>query len=246
MIIREQIEKSGKWLFRWRSYLPIILILLILVAMRQYEYLGNSKRLDTIWEIFCILVSFFGLGIRIYTIGHVSKGTSGRNRRKQVADSLNTTGIYSIVRNPLYLGNFFMGLGVSLFAHIWWVVLIYTLIFWLYYERIICAEEDFLIKKFGDEYLQWVDKTPAFFPSLKGYKKSDLSFSIKNTLKREYHGFFALIVVMFCLEIASDLYVTGKLKFDLGWIILISISLIIWITLRILKKHTKILNVQGR
>ncbi|MDP8209337.1 MAG: isoprenylcysteine carboxylmethyltransferase family protein [Candidatus Stygibacter australis] len=246
MLLKEQFEKSGKWLFRWRSYLPIFIIVLILVAMRHYEYLGNSKLLETIWVVFCFLVSFIGLGIRIITIGHVPRGTSGRNRRKQVADSLNTTGIYSIVRNPLYLGNFFMGLGISLFAHIWWVVLIYILVFWLYYERIICAEEEFLIKKFGDEYLNWADSTPAFFPNFKGYIKSDLSFSIRNVLKREYHGFFALIVVMFCLKIASDLYVKGKPEFDLGWIILMSISFMIWIVLRILNKHTRILDVRGR
>ncbi|MDP8221273.1 MAG: isoprenylcysteine carboxylmethyltransferase family protein [Candidatus Stygibacter frigidus] len=246
MIIREQLEKSGQWLFRWRSYLPVILILLILVSMRHYEYLGNSKRLDMIWEIFCVLVSFLGLGIRIITIGHVPKGTSGRNRSKQVADSLNTSGLYSIVRNPLYLGNFFMGLGVALFAHIWWVALIYILIFWLYYERIICAEEKFLINKFGDVYLNWANDTPAFFPDFKKYKKSDLTFSLRNVLKREYHGLFALILVMYCLELASDLFATGKLEFDIGWLIFLSVGFVFWMVLRILRKHTKLLNVSGR
>lgn len=92
------------------------------------------------------------IGIRIFTIGHTSKRTSGRNTKRQIADTLNTTGIYSVVRHPLYLGNFFMFLGVMLFAHLWWLLLIYILVFWLYYERIMFAEEAFLRKNFGDEY----------------------------------------------------------------------------------------------
>ncbi|MGC9453013.1 MAG: methyltransferase family protein, partial [Oceanipulchritudo sp.] len=51
-------------------------------------------------------------------------GTSGRNTKQQVAYSLNTTGFYSVVRNPLYLGNFFMYLGIALFTHHWWLVLV--------------------------------------------------------------------------------------------------------------------------
>ena len=100
------------------------------------------------------------LAIRAYTIGHTPKGTSGRNTKKQVANALNTTGAYSLVRNPLYLGIFFMGLGVALFAHLWWLTLIYVLAFWLYYERVIFAEEAYLRDKFGAEYLSWADRTP--------------------------------------------------------------------------------------
>lgn len=162
MPLREELERSGNWLFRWRGYLPLVAVGIVLLAMRDYEYLGHSEKLDHIWEAFCLIVSFLGLGIRIFTVGSVPGGTSGRNRRKQVADSLNTKGMYSVTRNPLYLGNFFMGLGVALFAHLWWLTTIYILLFWLYYERIIFAEEEYLRNKFGDEYLEWASKTPAF------------------------------------------------------------------------------------
>lgn len=141
MALREEFEKTGNWLFRWRSYLPLIVIGIFLLSLREYEYPGRSEQLDHIWEAICLIISFVGLGIRFFTIGHTPKGTSGRNTKKQVAETLNTTGIYSIVRNPLYLGNFFMGLGIALFAHLWWLTLIYILLFWLYYERIIFTEE---------------------------------------------------------------------------------------------------------
>jgi len=246
MALREEFERTGNWLFRWRSYLPLVVIGIVLLALREYEYPGHSESLDHLWEVLCLIVSFFGLGIRIFTIGYSPKGTSGRNTKKQVAETLNTTGTYSVVRNPLYLGNFFMGLGIVLFAHFWWLTLIYILVFWLYYERIIFAEEAYLRNKFGNEYLEWANKTPVIIPKFSQYRRADLPFSLRNVLRREYSGFFAVIVTLFILETFGELSAEGKLEFDLGWILLLGIGFIAWLTLRTLKKYTTILNVEGR
>lgn len=246
MALREEFESTGNWLFRWRSYLPLAVIGIFLLALREYEYPGHSEHLDHLWEALCLLVSFIGLGIRIFTIGHTPRGTSGRNTQKQVADTLNTTGIYSIVRNPLYLGNYFMGLGIALFAYLWWLTLIYILIFWLYYERIIFAEEAYLRNKFGAEYLEWANETPVFIPKFSPYRKANLPFSLKNVLRREYNGLFAVIVTLFILETVGEIFYEGRSEFDFGWILLLSIGFIVWLTLRTLKKYTTILNVEGR
>ena len=246
MALREEFENTGNWLFRWRSYLPLAVIGIFLLALRGYEYPGHSEQLDHLWEVLCLVVSFFGLGIRIATIGYTPERTSGRNTHKQVADTLNTTGVYSAVRNPLYLGNFFMGLGVALFAHLWWLTFIFILIFWLYYERIVFAEEAFLREKFGDEYLKWADKTPAFFPKLRQYQKPNLPFSLKTVLRREYSGFFAVILTLFVLETVGEVFAEGRVEFDTGWVILLGFGFIVWVTLRTIKKHTRILHVEGR
>lgn len=246
MALREEFESTGNWLFRWRSYLPLAVIGIFLLALREYEYPGHSENLDHLWEVLCLLVSFFGLGVRIVTVGHTPKGTSGRNTTKQVAETLNTTGMYSIVRNPLYLGNFFMGLGIGLFAHLWWLTLIYILVFWLYYERIIFTEEAYLRNKFGNEYLEWANKTPVFIPKFSQYRKANLPFSLRNVLRREYNGFFAVIVTMFILETVGEIFSEGRLEFDLWWILSFGIGFIVWLTLRTLKKYTTILNVEGR
>lgn len=246
MPLREDFERSGNWLFRWRSFLPVIALVAFALIIKEFTFIGNSERLDQLWELFCLSVSFFGLGIRILTIGHTPYGTSGRNTHRQVAETLNTTGLYSTVRNPLYLGNYFMSLGVVLFLHLWWLVLIYTLIFWLYYERIIFAEEEFLRNKFGQTYLDWANATPVFIPSFAHYKKPALRFSVKNVLRREYNGFFAVILLMFILEVIGDVVVEGHLHFDTRWLIFLVIGFSVWITLRFLKKHTTLLDVEGR
>ncbi len=246
MTLREEFEKSGNWLFRYRSYVPLLMIAILVLSMREFHYLGDDGLMDKLWEAFCLFVSFIGLGIRICTVGHTPKGTSGRNTKEQVADTLNTTGMYSIVRHPLYLGNFFVWLGITLFAHQWRLTLICVLSFWLYYERIMFAEETYLLKIFGKEFEDWANETPLFIPKFKKWKKPELPFSLRNVLKREYNGFFVIILSMFSFEITGDFFIKGKLEFDLMWIIILSIGFVVWMTLRTLKKKTGVLHVEGR
>ncbi len=246
MALKEHFEGSGNWLFRWRSFLPLGVIAIFFLSLRDFHFIANSHHLDHLWEIFCLAVSFFGLGIRVLTIGYTPKGTSGRNTKQQIADTLNTTGIYATTRNPLYLGNYFMGLGIALFVHTWWLALIYSLIFWLYYERIIFAEETYLRKKFGQTYMNWADRTPAFLPKPWQYTKPSLPFSLKNVLRREYSGFFAVVVCMFLMETIGDTLIFHKLYFETEWLYALGISFVIWFSLRALKKKTHLLDVEGR
>ncbi len=244
--LQEDFVSSGNWLFRWRGYLPITLITFFLFIMCVYKCPNHTGDLSTYWEILCLLISSLGLAMRFLTIGYTPRDTSGRNTEKQDAGSLNTTGLYSLVRNPLYLGNFFMYLGIALFTAIWWLTFIFVLVFWLYYERIIFAEESFLRAEFGQQYLDWAAKTPAIFPRFSGFKKSPLPFSLRNVLKREFNGFFAVILVMFIFETMRKFSATGRLEFDTEWIILMSIGVLVWLTLRTLKKYTTVLHVEGR
>lgn len=246
MPLIEEFETTGKWLFRWRSYLPLILIATFIISVGHFSYPFNSHFLDELWEVFCLLIGLFGLVIRALTAGFVPRNTSGRNTVHQVADSLNTEGMYSIVRNPLYLGNFFMWLSITLFLRVWWAPLIYSLVFVLFYERVIFAEEMFLRRKFGDQYLDWALKTPAFFPRLSRWRKPDLEFSFRVVLRREYQSFYALIIAFFLLESGLDVYMGNGLQFDTMWIVIVSISTLFYAVMRILHRKTKLLHVEGR
>lgn len=246
MTLKENFAKTGNWLFRWRSYLPLLLIVLFILALQEFKYLHASHSLDRLWEMMCLAISLSGLGIRILTIGCVPFGTSGRNIKYQAADVLNTTGMYSIVRHPLYLGNFIIWLGLSLFLRLWWFSALIILIFWLYYERIIFAEEMFLEERFGEKFLQWSQKTPAFIPKLRNWQKPALPFSLRTVLRREYSSFFAIIVSFTVLEILGDRIVQGRWTFDSVWMVIFGVSLLIYLIIRILKKRTNLLQVKGR
>jgi protein-S-isoprenylcysteine O-methyltransferase Ste14 len=246
MALIDDLRKSGAWLFRFRSFLPLLLGFMFLLAINDYQYALGNRQPSVYWEIFCLSVSFLGLGIRFVTIGYVPHGTSGRNTKKQRANVLNTTGPYSLVRHPLYLGNFFIWLGISLIPRVWWLTVIIALIFWLYYERIMLAEEDFLQQKFGDSFAAWADKTPAFLPRFRGWINPDAPFSWKTAIKRENYAFFAIIAAFTALEFLGASLVHGKLMFNLTWIAIFFISLGIFLFIRYLKKHTACLEVEGR
>lgn len=246
MALQEHFEQTGTWLFRWRSFLPLLLLPFLALSFIHYHYPFHSEMGDWIWEGICLFASFLGMGIRVWTIGCVPASTSGRNTKRQIAEQLNTSGIYSIVRHPLYLGNFFMMLGVAMFPCNVWLILVYMLLFMVYYERIMFTEEAFLRRKFGDAYLAWAEKTPAFFPRLSAYRPSELDFSFRNVLGREYNGFFAFVISLFVLEVVSEWIVNRSLQIDLFWAILTGFSFVSWLVLWSLKKYTRVLKVSGR
>jgi len=248
MALREDMEKQGNWLFRWRSYLPLLIIPLFIVALRSSRMLVPiiGERGTGYWEFFAVCVSFLGLGVRCLTVGYVPWGTSGRNTKAQFAQSLNTTGMYSIVRNPLYLGNFIIVLGITLFIQVWWFALIVWIGFWLYYERITFAEEEFLRRKFGAQFTDWADKTPAFFPRFKNWNSPNLSFSLKTVIKREFSTFFSIVSTFFFLELGTNLLLEKKLKVHISWLIFYITGLAIYLTILTIKKKTKLLNVPNR
>jgi len=163
MALVHEFENSGNWLFKRRSWLPVFMIAAGIAMM----YLGNRQAIlfDSRDELIFLGVSFLGQLIRILTVGFTPKNTSGRNTiNGQLADELNVTGIYSLVRHPLYLGNFFMWLGPVLFIRSLGAVIVFVLIYWLYYERIMFAEEQFLRRKFGDIYDKWSENVGSFIP----------------------------------------------------------------------------------
>ncbi len=245
MPLAEELARRGNWLFRWRSYLPLAMLGVVLLAMREFTFPAGSELLDDLWEIVCLTIAFLGLTVRVLTVGRVPGRTSGRNTEEQIADELNTTGIYSLMRNPLYLGNFVIGLGISLFVRTWWVTLIYMLAFWLYYERIILAEEAYLRGKFGEEYLRWAEKTPVFFPRFANWQPSSMAFSVRTVLKREYSGFFGIIATFTFLEVVGDLFVLGRFELDPMWVCIFTVGLCVYLTLRTMKKRG-MLSVEGR
>ena len=164
MTLSDEFEKQGEWMFRWRGYLPLLLIFPFLIAVRGYEWPFGSYFDYSIWARCCFGISVFGLGIRCATVAFTPAGTSGRNTKQQTAKHLNTAGMYSLVRHPLYLGNFFIGLGITLAPLVWWLPVTYCLLFCAYYERIMFAEEAYLRRRFGREFDDWAANTPTFFP----------------------------------------------------------------------------------
>ncbi len=245
MALVHEFEKSGNWLFKRRSWLPVFIVVPGILLM----YLGNQHAIifNMREELIFLAVSLLGQLIRILTVGFTPKNTSGRNTiNGQIADELNVTGIYSIVRHPLYLGNFFMWLGPALFLRSIWFTIIFGLLYWLYYERIMFAEEQYLRKKFGEIYDKWSETVRPFIPLTFKYIPSGLTFSLRNVLKREYNSFVNIFVIFTILDLFRNYFLTGNIFVTKMWLYLFASALLIWIVLRSIHKWTQWFEVEGR
>ena len=251
MALQEELKKQGDFLFKYRSYLPLILLIIGLwIKIYQEIFIEEANKgiIAEILEFSAIIVGILGLSIRIFTVGYTPRNTSGRNTKGgQVAETLNTTGIYSLIRNPLYLGNFLMWVSIAMLTGNIWFVLLFSIGFWVYYERIVYAEESFLRQKFGKIYLDWTSKTPVFLPRHFRYQKPDFEFSWKKVLKKEKNGLFALFLLFWVFDIIEIYAREGIFSIEYNWKFIGAISTgIIYIIFKYLKRHTTILNETGR
>lgn len=245
MALVHELEKSGNWLFRRRGWLPLLLIFAGIAAM----YLGNRQAItfSPVYEMMFLGVSIAGEIIRILTVGVAPGSTSGRNTAAgQVAGELNMTGIYSVVRHPLYAANFLMWLGPVLFLRSVWFTVFFILVYWLYYERIMFAEEQFLRRKFGEIYDRWSEKVHPVIPKFGNWLPPLLPFCFRSVLKREHNSFVSIFVIFVLLDLCRNYFITGKPFITTLWLYPAIPAGIIWLIIRILHKQTRYLIVDGR
>ena len=242
MSIKKSLEASGNFLFKYRGHIPLIVFLLsVPVAFfTPYHTYSSFKGLDEI--ILFVSLFFISLGhfIRARTIGRRSIQTSGRNRSHQVAKVLTKTGWYSLLRHPLYFGNYLIWLGLAIFLSNFWFVVILSLLFWIYYERIMFAEEVFLEEKFGGEFIDWASKTPSFFPSFKNYVPNLCPFSWRIVAKNEYPGIISSATSFLLILILKRSVLLGSFSFYSTDKIFLLVIVVYGLSSKILKKYTSI------
>ena len=132
MALVNEFEKQGNFLFRYRGQFPVLLFLLAVPFLYWTDTSSISEFLKNLFSCCAVILSLTGFCIRAYTVGTTPKGTSGRNTKEQKAFVLNTTGIYSVVRHPLYLANYFMWIGIVIFTFNPYLFIIVSLLYWIY------------------------------------------------------------------------------------------------------------------
>jgi protein-S-isoprenylcysteine O-methyltransferase Ste14 len=247
MLLRKQMQVHGDLLFKYRGELPVVLIPPALILF--YYHIKSNPGED--WPVFlgwyqwvCLGVVLLGQCIRSWTLGFAPHNTSGRNIKNQIADVVNSTGIYSIVRHPLYVGNFFMALGTAMLSCDAWFVAVFVLLFWIYYERIIYAEESFISAKFTENDIAWTERTPTFIPSFRHYQPSHRSFNWRKILRQEMNGIVATFGIFWLFQLVENYALYGEVfrGFDV-WNIGLIASAVAYLVVRYLrKKKPKVLS----
>ncbi|HPB67855.1 MAG TPA: isoprenylcysteine carboxylmethyltransferase family protein [Candidatus Omnitrophota bacterium] len=179
-----------------------LLSLAILFTVFLYPFprlYPSSPLLDNILDFLGFIVIFKGAYIRMSARG-VKKANS------QQGEGLVKKGLYTVVRNPMYLGSFTLGAGFILVVWPFWILPVFAVLFYLRFNKQIVFEEKWLLKKFGKEYEVYCREVPRLFPSWKSLRAVKVStlFPWKETWstkeKRALLGWPFLAVVLESLQ----------------------------------------------
>ena len=236
----DTMAEQGNALFRLRSFLPVALLPVGLVAIvtGQPWFERQGGWIEGGWHALLLLIAALGFMLRAHVIGHVADGTSGRNTNRQIATMLNVDGAYSLCRNPLYLGNFLIWLALAMMTESPWFVVVFVLFFALYYERVILCEEQFLLQQFGQLYQEWAASTAVFIPRLSRYRPSLQPVRFSRIFRKEYPGFINFALVICLMEVTLEYREHAHAVLSEHWLIFLCASLVIGFGLRTLRKHT--------
>jgi protein-S-isoprenylcysteine O-methyltransferase Ste14 len=177
--------RAGEFSFRYRGYLlPVAVVLLFIPSPTL-----NSD--PSIPAAVGLIISLLGQAIRIATVGleYIIRG--GRDHRVY-AEDLVTTGLYSHVRNPMYVANFFLALGLGIASNSVVFLICGVLISVTMHRAIVAAEENFLRSKFGAEYVRYCARVPRWMPGLSGVFTTlkSMRFDWERVLSKEYASAF--------------------------------------------------------
>jgi protein-S-isoprenylcysteine O-methyltransferase Ste14 len=237
--ILEQFLRDGDRLFRWRSHFPLVLVPVLVGGVFLEHQPFGTVGVERAWEVFSVLVALAGLAIRAWAVGTAPAGTSERSTVNPRASELRTTGLYSMVRHPLYLGNGLMALGIALFPGVWYLPLVVVMGTMLYYERIAAREEQFLDGQFGAAFHEWASRVPAIVPRLAGRIPSTTSMSWRKILRGEFYGLLVITASVFVLDLAQAWSRSRTFRPDPIWTWVFVATAGMFLVVRTLKKSTR-------
>lgn len=238
---QQELARSGEMLFKIRGkYLRYIITVGAVIAYFSGK-LGpfSSESANYAWFALSLCVALAGALIRIVTSGHAALGTSGVNKVAAIAAELNTTGPYSLVRNPLYLGRIVNFTGIAMLSGSLVYGMLIFFISVLVYQRISVYEEEFLRKEFGEAHTKWASEVPFLLPRLKGWIKPKYPFWVKRCIWRENKKIFWLATAIVLYDLARRGFDLSKLPDNLIWYYLYGVLVLAWVAIRLLRRYTK-------
>jgi protein-S-isoprenylcysteine O-methyltransferase Ste14 len=235
--------RAGNVIFRVRDALfPVVL--LTVAFGTQPRLAGGSMALDHVTDAAGILVSMAGQTLRVLVIGLVYITRGGQNRQVW-ADALVETGMFAHSRNPLYVANLLLFLGLAIVHNGWAMYLIVLPFFVVAYVCIIAAEEHYLIGRFGSAYVAYCQRVPRWLPTLRGLSGTlkQTQFDWSKVLRKEYGTPFAWMSGALVLLIWEHVASPGAPPIGQGELITIAV---VWTALAIAYAVVRTLKLSGR
>lgn len=230
----------GNFFFKYRNWIFIIFYAALFIPswpLFSHDQFGHNYHY---WPIILgLIVTCTGQLIRGLTIG-LAYIIRGGKEGKPYAEGLVTDGIFNHCRNPLYVGNILMLLGVGILANSFVYVAIVIPVFLFIYQAIVLAEENFLRGKFGTGFDLYCKKVNRWIPDLRGIGRtfSSMSFNWKRWILKEHTTQFIWLIGITLILLLNYPQLTGydeQYRNLLGGIIL-GVLLLVYILVRFLKK----------
>ena len=191
--------RLGNFFFKYRAISPIPFIIILFVCF-QPRNLGERNAWINLVGLAVILL---GITLRVLAVGYSRSGTSGRENFLR-AENLNVDGVYSVVRNPLYVGNFIVYSGLLItFANLFAFIPFYLYLVVLY-TFIIYSEEAYLTGQYGDAYQEYRRRTPRIIPGFRLYPRPSVPFNLRKVLFKEKNTVFYSMVFYMAILIYKE------------------------------------------
>jgi protein-S-isoprenylcysteine O-methyltransferase Ste14 len=196
----DALTRLGGWLFKQRTWLPLPIAAALLLVPGSPVSPPHST--SSIWAGVPIVAA--GELLRIWAVHHI--GVISRTRSDRLGPLVDT-GPFSIVRNPLYLGNILLWVGFAVSARLLWLVPVVVLLLAFEYHAIVRWEEQLLTARIGAAYGDYTRRVPRWLPALRAPSRADEAarFSLRDTLFSERGTLLAIGIGYILLWIKTRL-----------------------------------------
>ncbi len=232
--------RIGNFFFKYRNLVFILLYLALFIPSAPIFSEERFGKDFYKWPIIIgLIITITGQLIRGATIGLayiIRGGKAGR----VYAEELVTQGIFNHCRNPLYVGNILMLLGVGILANSLLYLLLFIPLFLFIYQAIVLAEENFLRNKFGDAFRQYCNRVNRWLINPKGLSKTfkGMHFQWKRWILKEYNTQFVWLsgITLILLLKYDDELIGDDNKRNTLIIVIILTLFALYLFVRFLKK----------
>lgn len=197
--LHRTLVRFGNFLFTERNQIfPLVFLAIAAVSYPGAPF--GSERADFALDMIGLGMAVAGQTLRAVVIGLAYIRRGGKDKKIH-ADRLVQDGFFAHSRNPLYLGNMMIVLGLFLILNSTWGYFVGVPFFYVAYLSITLAEEEFLTRQFGQEYAAYRDRVNRFLPSLRGLGATmrSMSFDWGRLIRKEYGSTFIWITTAIVL-----------------------------------------------
>jgi protein-S-isoprenylcysteine O-methyltransferase Ste14 len=232
--------RIGNFFFKYRNWIFILFYAALFIPSWPLFSPGQFGGQYYIWPVITgLVITCLGQLIRGMTIG-LAYIVRGGKEGKPYADGLVTDGIFHHCRNPLYVGNILMLLGVGILANSLVYVIIVIPLFLFIYQAIVMAEENFLRGKFGAGFDAYCKAVNRWWPDLRGigHTLGSMQFNWKRWILKEHTTQFIWLIGITLILLINYPQLSGYDERTRNLLIgvILSFLLLIYLLIRFLKK----------